>query len=61
MTRASSVFGPTLYVFATAVFDTRVAVVSILLLIAAGTVVLRWVNVEEGARVAAEEEARARG
>ena len=60
MTRASSVFGPTLYVFATAVFDTRVAVVSILLLIAAGTVVLRWVNVEEGARVAAEEEARAR-
>ena len=61
MTRASSVFGPTLYVFATAVFDTRVAVVSILLLIAAGTVVLRWVNVEEGARVADEEEARLRG
>lgn len=61
MTRASSVFGPTLYVFATAVFDTRVAVVSILLLIAAGTVVLRWVNVEEGARVAAAEEARLRG
>ncbi len=61
MTRASSVFGPTLYVFATAVFDTRVAVVSILLLIAAGTVALRWVNVAEGARVADAEEARLRG
>ncbi len=61
MTRASSVFGPMLYVFATALFDTRVAVTSILLLIVLGTIVLRWVNVAEGARVAAEEERRATG
>ncbi|MCY4615611.1 MAG: MFS transporter [Chloroflexi bacterium] len=56
--RASSVFGPTLYIAATALFDTRVAVMSILLIIVAGTIVLRWVDVEEGARVAAEEDAR---
>lgn len=52
MARASAVFGPTLYIAATAAFDTRVAVTSILLIIAAGTIVLRWVDVEEGARVA---------
>ena len=39
-------------------FDTRVAVASILLIIIAGTIVLRWVDVAEGARVAAEEDAR---
>ncbi len=56
--RASSVFGPTLYIAATALFDTRVAVMSILIIIVAGTIVLRWVDVAEGARVAAEEDAR---
>ena len=61
ISRASSVFGPTLYIVATAVFDTRVAVSSILLIIVAGTIALRWVNVAEGARVAAEEDARASG
>ncbi len=60
MSRASSVFGPMLYVFATAVFDTRVAVTSILLIIVAGTIVLKWVDVSEGIRVAAREEARIR-
>ena len=57
--RASSVFGPTLYIAATALFDTRVAVMSILVIIIAGTIVLQWVDVGEGARVAAEEDARA--
>ena len=60
MSRASSVFGPLLYITATSVFDTRVAVTSILLIIVAGTIVLRWVNVAEGERVAAEEDARNR-
>ena len=60
MSRASSVFGPTLYIFATAVFDTRVAITSILLIIVAGTIVLKWVDVAEGVRVAAREEARIR-
>ena len=58
MSRASAVFGPTLYIAATAAFDTRVAVTSILLIIVAGTIVLRWVDVESGARVAMAEDAR---
>ena len=58
--RASSVFGPMIYIAATALFDTRVAVLSILLIIVIGTVVLRWVDVAEGSRVAVEEDARAR-
>ena len=59
--RASSVFGPTVYITATALFDTRVAVMSILFIILAGTIVLWWVDVAEGVRVAAEEDARAAG
>ena len=54
MSRVSAVFGPTLYILVTAVFDTRVAVTSILAIIIAGTIVLRWVDVEDGSRVAAE-------
>ena len=57
MTRASAVFGPTLYVFVTAAFDARVAVTSIIVIIIAGTIVLRWVNVAAGAQVAAAEDA----
>ena len=56
-TRASAVFGPTLYVFVTAAFDARVAVTAIIVIILAGTIALRWVDVAEGARVAAAEDA----
>ncbi|MDE2696812.1 MAG: MFS transporter [Chloroflexota bacterium] len=56
--RASSVFGPTVYIAATALFDTRVAVMSILFIILAGTIVLGRVDVDAGARTAAEEDAR---
>ena len=55
MSRASSVFGPMIYVVATALFDTRVAVTSILLIIVAGTVALRWVDVEQGMQAADSE------
>ena len=58
MSRLSSVIGPILYVVATDVFDTRVAVVSILLLIVAGAIVLRWVDVAAGAATAQAEDAR---
>ena len=58
MSRLSSVIGPILYVVATDVFDTRVAVVSILLLIVAGAIVLRWVDVAAGVRAAQAEDAR---
>lgn len=56
--RASSVFGPTLYIAATALADTRVAVMSIMLIIVAGTVLLTRVDIAEGTRIAAEEDAR---
>ena len=57
MTRASAVFGPMLYVFVTAAFDARVAVTSIIVIILAGTILLRWVDVAAGVRVAAAEDA----
>lgn len=60
MSRASSVFGPMIYVFVTGMFDTRVAVTSILIIIVAGTVVLSWVNVSDGSHVAAVEDDRRR-
>ena len=60
ITRASAVFGPTLYVFVTAAFDTRVAVASIAAIIVAGTIALRAVDVPAGAQVAAAENERRR-
>ena len=56
MTRASAVFGPMLYVFVTAAFDARVAVTSIIVIILAGTILLRWVDVAAGVRVVAAAE-----
>ena len=56
MSRASSVFGPMLYVVVTAMFDTRVAVASILSILIAGTGILKWVDVEQGVIVAQEED-----
>ena len=58
MGRVSSVFGPILYVAVTALFDTRLAVVSIMGLIIAGAIVLRWVDVAAGTEVADAEDAR---
>ena len=58
MGRVSSVFGPLLYVAVTGLIDTRVAVLSIMGLVVAGGIVLHWVNVREGARIADEEDAR---
>ena len=52
MSRATSVVGPILYILATSFIDTRAAVTAILLLIAAGAMLLKRVNVEEGARAA---------
>ena len=58
--RASAVFGPAVYLLFTGVYDTRVAVLAVLLLIVGGTVMLRWVDVEEGHRVATYEDSRRR-
>ena len=56
MSRASTVFGPMMYVIVTSFFDTRIAVTSILLIIVAGTVMLNWVDVKAGIIVADEED-----
>ena len=58
MSKASSVFGPMLYVIVTGIFDTRVAVASILLIIISGTFMLKWVNVSAGILAAAEADSR---
>ena len=60
ISRASSVFGPMLYIFVTGILDTRSAIFSILLIIVAGTIVLKWVDVDAGSRVAREEDQRIR-
>ncbi|MYC30743.1 MAG: MFS transporter [Chloroflexi bacterium] len=58
MGRVSSVIGPIVYVVVTGVLDTRMAVLSILILIIAGGILLKWVDVGAGARAADEEDAR---
>ena len=58
MGRVSSVFGPLLYVLVTGVLDSRVAILAILALIIAGGVMLKWVDVQEGTRVAGEVDAQ---
>jgi len=58
MGRVSTVFGPLVYVVVTGVVDTRVAVLSLLLLIISGGILLKWVDVVTGARAADEEDAR---
>ena len=60
MSRASAVFGPLLYVIVTSALDTRAAITSILALIIAGTIALKWVDVEAGARAADEEDGQRR-
>ncbi len=40
----------------TGVFDTRVAILAVLVIIVAGTILLRWVDVEEGQSIATHED-----
>ena len=60
MSRASAVFGPMIYVVVTSVFDTRMAITSVLVIIIAGTIVLKYVDVEAGTRAADQEDDRRR-
>ena len=54
--RASAVFGPTLYLLVTGIYDTRAAILAILIIIAVGTLLLQRVDTEEGRAVATEED-----
>ncbi len=52
--------GPILYAISVAFFDSRVAIMSIVVLIVAGSWLCSRVDLEEGIRVAEEEDAKAR-
>ncbi len=56
--RASSVVGPLMFAVIATMFDTRLAIGSILILIVVGAIMLRWVKVDEGILVAEEEDER---
>ena len=56
MSRASSVIGPTMYILFTSMFDQRIAVSSLLLIIIAGTILLKWVDVSKGSEAAKSED-----
>ena len=58
ISRASAVIGPIVYLLVIGVSDSRVAVLMILLMILAGTAILRWVDVGQGRSVAENEDAR---
>ena len=59
--KAASVIGPWVYFLMSTVVDDRMGVLSILIIILIGTVIMCWVDVEEGIKVAKEEDALRRG
>ena len=58
--KAAAMIGPILYAISVAFFDSRVAIMSIVVLIVAGSWLCSRVDLEEGIRVAEAEDARAR-
>jgi UMF1 family MFS transporter len=58
--KAAAMIGPILYAISVAFFDSRVAIMSIVVLIVAGSWLCSRVDLEEGIRVAEEEDAKAR-
>ena len=59
--RASAVFGPMIYLVLTGFYDTRIAILAILVIIVSGTSLLRWVDVDKGKEVALQEDTMAGG
>jgi UMF1 family MFS transporter len=59
--KVAAFIGPLLYGTLAIAFDDRVAILSIGLLILTGTVMMKWVDVEDGIAVAKAEDARNRG
>jgi UMF1 family MFS transporter len=58
--KSAAMIGTFLYGIASSVFDSRVAILTITIVILAGTFLTSRVDLEEGIRVAEEEDARAR-
>jgi len=59
--KVAALIGPLLYGFMTVIFDSRVGILSISVLILIGTLLMRKVDVEQGRKDAAAEDARNRG
>ena len=58
--KAASVIGPMLYFVISSGMDDRLGVLSILFIIVIGTIMMKWVDLEEGIKVAKEEDASRR-
>ena len=54
--KAASVIGPLLFGFTARIFDRRVGILVILVIILVGTLVLKFVDVTEGRQIAEEED-----
>jgi len=59
--RVAAILGPLLYGILTVMYDSRVGIASICVLIVIGSVMMKWVDVDDGRRAAMEEDARNRG
>jgi len=59
--RVAAILGPLLYGTLTVMYDSRVGIASICVLIVIGSVMMKWVDVDDGRRAAMEEDARNRG
>ena len=59
--KVAAFIGPLLYGLMTVMFDSRVGILSIAMLILIGAIMMRWVDVEKGRKDAMEEDARNRG
>ena len=59
--KVAALLGPLIYGIMTVLFDSRVGILSIAILILAGTIILRGVDVDQGRLDAQAEDARNRG
>ena len=59
--KVAAFIGPLLYGLMTVMYDSRVGILSIAVLILIGTAMMRWVDVDQGRQDAMEEDARNRG
>jgi len=59
--RVAAILGPFLYGTLTVMYDSRVGIASICVLIVIGAVMMKWVDVDDGRRAAQREDARNRG
>ncbi|MDP6844539.1 MAG: MFS transporter [Candidatus Thalassarchaeaceae archaeon] len=59
--KVAAFMGPMVYTALSVMYDSRVAIASLAVLIISGTIMMKWVDVEDGIAVANEYDARVRG